>query len=276
MWWLVPAAVALVVLVATRWHVLGRGVRLGWRFTSQMGLMGALMMLLAGWVSAAIAARFISGDSTIRDQVILLAGLWTGWALLVLFLLMFRAVRPAVADPGSHRRASLAGACCMGAVGLVLFWPLSHAAILIGAWTKHWITGGAPSPLAHELLGDLVQHGPGPWAWSLVLMTALVPAVLEEILYRGLLQESLRRSAFGRARGAWRCILLTSAIFVFMHLGSVDVHALPGLFVLSMGFGWVSARTGRLAASITMHMLFNVANLLLAVPWITGSLHCPP
>ncbi len=250
--------------------MLGRGVRLGWRFTASAGLAGALAMLLGGLVGGIIASGFTSGNDSIRDAVLLMAGAWIGWATVTLLLLMFRVVRPTRGDTGSHRRASLAGSCVMGAVGLAIFWPLTTAVNMLGSIVYTWFNGSPPSALAHGLLHKLVDAGPTPWSWSLVVLTAVVPPLLEEVLYRGLVQESLRRSSMGRARGAWRAISTTSVLFVVMHLGSVDVHALPGLFVLSLGFGWASARTGRLAASMTMHMLFNAGNLLLAVPWITG------
>jgi membrane protease YdiL (CAAX protease family) len=41
-------------------------------------------------------------------------------------------------------------------------------------------------------------------------------------------------------------------------------HALAALFVLSLGFGWVYEKTGRLEAAVTMHALFNAANVALA------------
>ena len=71
----------------------------------------------------------------------------------------------------------------------------------------------------------------------------------------------------------WPAILTTSVLFTLVHLGAVtSVDGLLALFVLSIGFGWVYEKTGRLSASITMHAAFNLANLLLA--WLsvgTGS-----
>jgi membrane protease YdiL (CAAX protease family) len=155
-------------------------------------------------------------------------------------------------------------------VGLAIFWPLTNMVNVLGAMVQEAISGVAPSKLAHGLLPTLVEAGPGPWTWGIVAAVIVGPALVEEILYRGLLQESIRRSGLGRTRGAWAAISLSSCVFVLMHVGSVDLHALGALFVLSMGFGWAFARTGRLAASVTMHLLFNAGNLLFAVPWIIG------
>jgi membrane protease YdiL (CAAX protease family) len=270
LWLLIPGVVALAVLFTFRLHVLGRGVRLGWRFTAPAGLLGAVAMFIGGLIGGGIGAGFRQGDGSMRDWVLVMAGTWIGWAAVTLLLLVTRAVQPTRRDTGSHRRATLAGACVMGCVGLAVFWPLTMAVNTLGSIVHVWVTGDSPETLAHGLLHELATSGPSSWSWSMVLLAAVVPPLLEEVLYRGLVQESIRRSSVGRARGAWRAVLLTSLLFTWMHMGSIEVYALPGLFVLSLGFGWASARTGRLAASMTMHMLFNVGNLLLAVPWITG------
>ena len=91
------------------------------------------------------------------------------------------------------------------------------------------------------------------------------PAVIEEVLYRGLLQESLRRARLFSCGAPWQSIVLASLIFTAMHIGAVDPHGLAGLFVLSLGFGWAYAKTGRLTASIVMHMAFNAGNLILVM-----------
>jgi len=74
------------------------------------------------------------------------------------------------------------------------------------------------------------------------------------------LQASLARTGMNR----WLAISITSIVFAAAH-GSVDVHALPVLFVLSLAFGWVFERTGRLTSAIVMHALFNAANFALAM-----------
>jgi len=57
-------------------------------------------------------------------------------------------------------------------------------------------------------------------------------------------------------------IVITSILFAIMHGAVVDVRGLFALFVLSLGFGWVYLKTGRLLASIVMHAGFNVINLV--------------
>ena len=98
------------------------------------------------------------------------------------------------------------------------------------------------------------------WLVVMSLLVVFVAPVLEEVMYRGILQ----RTIIGLNCGRWPAILLTSGVFVCMHVTVARWHALPALFVLSLGFGWVYERTGRLAAPIVMHVLFNALNLGLA------------
>ena len=58
--------------------------------------------------------------------------------------------------------------------------------------------------------------------------------------------------------------MTTRAVFALMHYDVVPGHALAALFVLSLGFGWIYEKTGRLEAAVTMHVLFNAANVALA------------
>ena len=94
-------------------------------------------------------------------------------------------------------------------------------------------------------------------------MVVLLVPLIEEVMYRGIIQESLRRLGVH----AWMAIICTSGLFALMHLPALPPnahHALAALFVLSLFFGWLYERTGRLIAPVTLHAAFNAGNLLLA------------
>ena len=74
----------------------------------------------------------------------------------------------------------------------------------------------------------------------------------------------LEKIAIQLGAGRWLSIFAVSTLFIAMHIGSVDGSAMPSLFVISLGFGWVYEKTGRLWSSIVMHSLFNLTNILLA------------
>ncbi|AKT37638.1 ABC transporter permease subunit/CPBP intramembrane protease [Chondromyces crocatus] len=114
-----------------------------------------------------------------------------------------------------------------------------------------------PDELARELSKAILLDGAPLW-WVL-LLTAVMPAVCEELLFRGLLYSGLRR--FGPALA----IGVSSLLFGLAH-GSV-FRLLPTL-LLGVGMGYARYRTGSIAAGMLIHMLNNgiAASLLYFMP----------
>lgn len=84
---------------------------------------------------------------------------------------------------------------------------------------------------------------------------AIIPAIVEELLFRGLLQNSLKKHL-----PPYAAICLAALVFAAMH---GDPMAAPALFVLGVSFGLLYEKTGSLRVNILMHMLNNGAALLL-------------
>ena len=136
------------------------------------------------------------------------------------------------------------------------------------------LLGGCPTPngTGYDDVPTLALLGGGDHTTDSLSITTMVavillPAIVEEVLYRGLLQESIRRARLFRGASPWVSIVATSVVFTAAHIGVLDLHGLVGLFVLSLGLGWAYARTGRLTACITMHMVFNAGNIAVGVLW---------
>jgi membrane protease YdiL (CAAX protease family) len=97
--------------------------------------------------------------------------------------------------------------------------------------------------------------------WSraaLVAVVSLLPALCEELAFRGGLLSAL----LGRGSPA-RAIALSALAFAVFHL---DPVRLPAVLLLGMAFGWLAWRTGSLWPSALAHALNNgaaVAGLLL-------------
>jgi membrane protease YdiL (CAAX protease family) len=88
---------------------------------------------------------------------------------------------------------------------------------------------------------------------SLVFSVAVLPAVAEEVAFRGLLQEWLELAIKPQ-----RALLLASAFFMFLHF---SILSAPYLFLVGLVLGWVKQRTGSLYPSILIHFLHNLAAL---------------
>lgn len=102
---------------------------------------------------------------------------------------------------------------------------------------------------------ELWESASGGGAVLLVVVVVVGAPLVEEIVYRGLLQRSLA-GRLGRT-AAWA---LGAVLFAGIHLQAVE---LPGLFVAGLVFGAGLLLTGRLGACVLAHVAFNAAGLAL-------------
>ncbi len=94
-----------------------------------------------------------------------------------------------------------------------------------------------------------------------VLTVALVPAIAEEFLFRGLVQKSVSEST-----GGMRAAITTGIIFGAYHLNPISV--VP-LVILGAYFGYLVYRSRNLAISVSVHFFNNFlacAAVYMAVP----------
>ncbi len=154
----------------------------------------------------------------------------------------------------------------IGVVGVVVCLPLligiNFLVVALG------ILLGDPAPrIGHDLLQALVDTS-SPWATAGILVSALMLApVLEEAMFRGLIQTTLLE--LGGRHKRWSVVVIVAAWFALIHLG-VPWQALPVLFVLGLILGWLYERTGSLLPSVLVHVGFNAFNVgyLLLVPGV--------
>jgi len=123
---------------------------------------------------------------------------------------------------------------------------------------------GAEIPRAgHSLIPALQAAVPGPGLWLLFFCIVVVAPLLEEFIFRGLVQNALLEWS-GRRSIA---LLLGSALFTLIHAPGVPWQSLPGLFVLGLGLGWLYERYERLLPCIICHAAFNLANAGIVRVW---------
>ena len=94
----------------------------------------------------------------------------------------------------------------------------------------------------------------------MILALAVVPAVSEELFFRGALLPRLLQSA-----SRWQALCLTTLMFALMH-GSLA--GLPGHLLISLLLTLTMMHSGRLLIPMGLHLLFN----LLALIWPEGTL----
>jgi CAAX protease family protein len=108
-----------------------------------------------------------------------------------------------------------------------------------------------------ETAKDLVDRASGGSMVLLVLMVCVGAPIVEELVYRGLLQGS-----FAARFNHLPALLATSTLFMLIHFRPVEY---PGLFAIGLVCGACALATGRLGMAIACHIGFNVAGLLLAL-----------
>jgi len=89
----------------------------------------------------------------------------------------------------------------------------------------------------------------------LVLIVVVGAPIVEEIVYRGMLQRSI-----GAALGKSRALVLVAAWFAAIHFVPVEF---VGLFAFALVLGLVFNRNNTLGMNIITHMAFNATGLVL-------------
>jgi membrane protease YdiL (CAAX protease family) len=164
---------------------------------------------------------------------------------------------------GTAASTRLTTAMLAGLLGLLVCWPFLQL-VIDGASRLQQALGGEAAPaLGHSTLQSLRAQASEPAAWGVAATAVLITPLAEEITWRGLIQQALKRARLPLPAA----ILLTSAGFALFHWSVLPAAARPGglaaLMLLGVTLGWLTERTGRIEAAMTAHAAFNLANLLL-------------
>jgi membrane protease YdiL (CAAX protease family) len=261
------AIVLAMIAFRRRWLALDGRPGLNWA-ASPMHLMGMCVATwLAGGVATLVAARALGLDGTIdpaaltvREMAIVTAAAMGAGMLTAIGVIIWMRRLQLVPRAGTAPVRSIA----LGVAALVAWWPALASAGWIAGQLQRAATGIDPPAIGHSTLEQMVQGPRDAWWWLMGLSAVVLAPILEECLYRGFVQQALRRAGLG----PWPAVLLASIVFTLMHVGSVPEGAraasLTSLAVLSCCFGWLAERTGSLVAPVAAHVAFNLGNLVVA------------
>jgi membrane protease YdiL (CAAX protease family) len=100
---------------------------------------------------------------------------------------------------------------------------------------------------------ELTELATGWWFVLLVLLVVFGAPIVEELVYRGLIQGGLSPRL-----GATRALVFAAVWFTLVHLHPVEF---PGLFAFALVLGWCYAKTRSLGLAVVAHIAFNAAGL---------------
>ncbi len=130
---------------------------------------------------------------------------------------------------------------------------LGAGLFLVGAMALRWLVGDTPSAAAEELAARLTALLADTPAWLVVLVLAVIPAVCEELVFRGWMLSALSGEWPTRARQV-TAVIVQAALFAVVHLLP---ERLPTTFAMGLVLGWVALTTRSILPGIICHAVHN-------------------
>jgi membrane protease YdiL (CAAX protease family) len=208
------------------------GLRAGWRLV----LYALLFVVAAGLLSAAVGAAGLSQSMLATTSAALFGALVAGWVMIRVIDQRPVGALGFTAEPAGLRDSAvgtLAGGAMLGAA----------VVLLAVAGTARWV---AEPGTVSEYVAALGR----------ALLFFWVAAALEEVLFRGYPFQVLVQGI-----GTWPTLLVTSALFTYVHGHNPNVTALAlaNIFLAGFMLGVAYLRTRSLWFATAVHMGWNWA-----------------
>jgi membrane protease YdiL (CAAX protease family) len=113
----------------------------------------------------------------------------------------------------------------------------------------------------HQQLKLITEYPQLPVRIMIVFLAVVIAPLLEEMLFRGFVQTTLR-SFINIRNSAWAAIAISSVFFATMH---ADPGHWPALFVLGVCLGYSYEKSGSLLRPIFIHSFFNASSVAIAL-----------
>lgn len=205
------------------------------------------------------ATHFIS-KSHAQGLVNLLGAVLTAAVLKVYYSMLSPPVKQAIFGKESSSRNIIVN-WLMGSLTWVIAYPwvISLGQFIAGI---HELMSG-PSNIDQVAVSEVKKTLDSPllFLFTVICVVIIVP-ILEEMLFRGFLQTSLK-GFLGRTKA----IVVTSIIFAAFHYSAQqkfeNIELLIVLFILSCYLGFIRERQQSLWASIGLHSTFNLVSIIM-------------
>ena len=139
--------------------------------------------------------------------------------------------------------------------------PLMYAVIRLTMFVGEFFEKGEYQMPRHEELQLVAARPELPLRIVIFVATAVLVPVIEELMFRGFLQTTIR-SFFKTSNAPWLAIAITSGLFAMLH---ADASHWPALFVLGACMGYSYEKSGSLFRPIFIHAIFNATSIMAAM-----------
>ncbi len=195
-----------------------------WAMRLALGINHALTFVVAGFLTVWVYYRNPTGNSDWRDYL-------------------------GARQAPDWRSLGLGIALILCSIPLVLFLYTLNKALPIPDYLRTM-----ESQTNEAIKGLLIMDTP----WELIAnltIIALLPAIGEEIVFRGVLQRQMQRVIFP----AWLAILVSAAIFSAIHL---QFEGFLSRWLLGMLLGWLYWKTGNFWVPVAAHFFNNALQVI--------------
>ncbi len=199
-------------------------------------LLLCVVLLLIFYVGTYAQIKWGFGGVAVQQGIILIAPLFYAWYMKADAKKLFsvRKIKP----------LQLLGSVCIGIAAFLM-------ALIVGALLMPIFPESAENLSG---LDAILLEQP---VYLLVLVMAVMPAIGEELLFRGFLMGTLKHKY-----KAWITIAVTTFIFAAYHMSLIKLFTIG---VVGLGLTWVAYKTGSIFASMCVHFANNLLSVLISV-----------
>jgi membrane protease YdiL (CAAX protease family) len=202
-------------------------------------------------VLVALMGAELGDDLTIPQLFVVVLGSWTVFLMALGFASRRFGCGDWIADFGARFRLIDLVGVPIGVLTQLALIPLLYVP-LRGLW---------PDTFSQEQIEqraqDLADRATGFSAVLLVVIVVVGAPIVEELVYRGMLQRSLTS-----VLDAAPALVITAAWFSLIHLSPVEY---PGLFLAGLVFGAGVLATDRIGPAIVTHAAFNATGIIMVL-----------
>lgn len=199
----------------------------------------------------AVMGAELGDDLTIPQLLVVAIGAWTVFVVGLVITSRKFGTRDIVADLAARFRPIDLIGVPVGVLTQLALVPLLYLP-LRALWPDTF-----SSEQLEQRAQDLADRATGFSAVLLVLIVVVGAPVVEELVYRGLLQRSMASVV-----KSGPALILTAIWFSLIHLSPVEY---PGLFLAGLVFGAGVVVTNRIGLSIVTHAAFNAAGIIVVL-----------